>query len=305
MKETSEQHSFRSGYVALIGAPNVGKSTLMNRLLGEKISITAPKPQTTRNRILGILTRLDYQAIFVDTPGIHRARDNFNKILVDTALSTLNEVDVVCFVLEVPQSRRYLDSFILENLKKIQAPLILVINKVDRLPHKPDLLPLMDEYRTLMPFHAIVPTAALTGDGVEDLLEEIVALLPRGPRYFPEEYLTDQPERFLVAELIREKIFHLLHQEVPYAVAITVDQFTEEPDQNRIDIEATIHVERDSQKSILIGKQGQMIKEIGKQARADIEVLLGCHIFLGLFVRVSRDWRKNPRSLREFGYLQQ
>ncbi|MBP8645872.1 MAG: GTPase Era [Syntrophobacteraceae bacterium] len=305
MKETSEQHSFRSGYVALIGAPNVGKSTLMNRLLGEKISITAPKPQTTRNRILGILTRPDYQAIFVDTPGIHRARDNFNKILVDTALSTLNEVDVVCFVLEVPQSRRYLDSFILENLKKIQAPLILVINKVDRLPHKPDLLPLMDEYRTLMPFHAIVPTAALTGDGVEDLLEEIVALLPRGPRYFPEEYLTDQPERFLVAELIREKIFHLLHQEVPYAVAITVDQFTEEPDQNRIDIEATIHVERDSQKSILIGKQGQMIKEIGKQARADIEVLLGCHIFLGLFVRVSRDWRKNPRSLREFGYLQQ
>lgn len=305
MNEISEQHSFRSGYVALIGAPNVGKSTLMNRLLGEKISITAPKPQTTRNRILGILTRPDYQAIFVDTPGIHRARDNFNKILVDTALSTLNEVDVVCFVLEVPESRRYLDSFILENLKKIQAPLILVVNKVDRLPHKPDLLPLMDEYRTLMPFHAIVPTAALTGDGVEDLLGEIVSLLPRGPRYFPEEYLTDQPERFLVAELIREKIFHLLHQEIPYAVAITVDQFTEEPDRNRIDIEATIHVERDSQKSILIGKQGKMIKEIGKQARTDIEVLLGCHIFLGLFVRVSRDWRKNPRSLREFGYLQQ
>jgi len=196
------------------------------------------------------------------------------------------------FVLEVPESRRYLDSFILENLKKIQAPLILVVNKVDRLSHKPDLLPLMDEYRTLMPFHAIVPTAALTGDGVEDLLGEIVSLLPQGPRYFPEEYLTDQPERFLVAELIREKIFHLLHQEIPYAVAITVDQFTEEPDRNRIDIEATIHVERDSQKSILIGKQGQMIKEIGKQARADIEVLLGCHIFLGLFVRVSRDWRK-------------
>ncbi|HOV87269.1 MAG TPA: GTPase Era [Syntrophobacteraceae bacterium] len=304
MTKSSEQRPFKSGYVALVGAPNVGKSTLLNGIMGEKISITAPKPQTTRNRILGILTRPDCQAVFVDTPGIHKARDPFNKILVDTALSTLNEVDVVCFLLEVPETHKHLDSFILENLRRIRSPVILVVNKVDRLPHKPDLLPLMDHYRNLFPFHAIVPTSALKGDGVEELLGEILGLLPEGPRYYPEDYSTDQPERFLAAELIREKIFHLLRQEVPYAVAITVDQFKEEPDRNLIDIEATIHVERDSQKSILIGRQGRMIKEIGKRARGDIEILLGCRVFLGLFVRVTRDWRKNPRSLREFGYLQ-
>lgn len=294
--------SFKSGYVAFIGAPNVGKSTLMNQLLKEKISITAPKAQTTRNRILGILTEPGFQIILMDTPGVHETRDQFNKILVETALSTLNEVDAVCFIIEVPESDREVNDFIIDKLKSMGTPVILAINKVDRLRDKSELLPVIERYQHLMPFHAIVPISALDGDGVGELQNVMVGLLPEGPRYYPEDYVTDQPERFLVAELVREKIFHLLHQEVPYAVAVMVETFSEVEGKNRIDIEATIHVERDSQKAIIIGKKGQMLKEIGKQARIDIEALLGCHIFLGLFVRVQKNWRKDPRALSEFGY---
>lgn len=294
--------SFKSGYVAFIGAPNVGKSTLMNQMLKEKISITAPKAQTTRNRILGILTQPGFQLIFMDTPGVHKAHDKFNQILVDTALSTLNEVDAVCFMIEVPESDRTVNDFILDKLRSMNTPVILAINKVDQLRNKSDLLPVIERYQHLMPFHAIVPISALNGDGVEDLLNVTLKLLPEGPRYYPEDYVTDQTERFLVAELIREKIFHLAHQEVPYAVAVTIEKFSEVEEKNRIDIEATIHVERDSQKAIVIGKKGQMLKEVGKQARADIEALLGCHIFLGLFVRVQKNWRKDPRALAELGY---
>jgi len=294
--------SFKSGYVALIGAPNVGKSTLMNQLLKEKISITAPKAQTTRNRILGIFTQPGFQIIFMDTPGVHKARDSFNKVLVDTALSTLNEVDAVCFMIEVPESDREVNDFIVDKLKSMNTPIILAINKVDRLRQKSGLLPVIERYQHLMPFHAIMPVSALDGDGVGELLDVMVGLLPEGPRYYPEDDVTDQPERFLVAELVREKIFHLVHQEVPYAVAVTVEKFSEVEEKNRIDIEATIHVERDSQKAIIIGRKGQMLKEVGKQARADIEALLGCHIYLGLFVRVQKNWRKDPRALSEFGY---
>jgi len=292
----------KSGYVALIGAPNAGKSTLMNQILGEKVSITAPKPQTTRNRILGILTRPNWQLVFVDTPGIHDARDRFNQILVDTALAALNEVDVLCFLVEVPTAGRVLDQAIIEKIRPLGVPVVLVLNKIDRVRDKRDLLPIIDRYRGLLDLSAVVPVSALLGDGVEDLLAEIVALLPEGPAYYPEDFLTDQPERFIVAELVREKIFHLTQQEVPYAVAVTIEKFFEDPQKNRIEIEATVHVERDSQKAIIIGKQGQMLKEIGKQARKDIEALLGCHIYLGLFVKVQRNWRKNPRLLAEFGY---
>jgi GTPase len=292
----------QSGYVALIGPPNVGKSTLLNQILKEKISITAPRPQTTRNKVLGILTDSQAQIIFVDTPGIIRARDEFNKILVDAALATLSEVDVVCVLVDALKACREEIGIVLSSLKYVKSPIILVINKIDLVRDKRDLLPLINEFNESMPFHAIVPISALTGDGVDDLLGEIRQLLPEGPCYFPEEQLTDQPERFLVAELIREKVFHLLSQEVPYAVAVTVEKFSEIPDQNRIDIEATIHVERDSQKGIIIGKQGQMLKEIGKQARRDVEALLGCHVFLGLFVRVQKNWRKDPRARSEFGY---
>lgn len=292
----------KSGYVALIGAPNAGKSTLMNQLLREKVSITAPKPQTTRNRILGILTQPNWQLVFVDTPGIHDARDRFNQILVDTALAALNEVDVICLLVEAPTAGRQLDQAIIEKIRPLKVPVVLVLNKIDLVRDKRDLLPIIDRYRGLLDLQAVVPVSALLGDGVEDLLAEIVGLLPEGPAYYPEDFLTDQPERFLVAELVREKIFHLTQQEVPYAVAVTIEKFSEDPQNNKIEIEATVHVERDSQKAIIIGRQGQMLKEIGKQARKDIEALLGCHIYLGLFVKVRKNWRKDPRLLAEFGY---
>lgn len=293
---------FKSGYVALVGAPNVGKSTLINRFLREKISITAPKPQTTRNRIVGILTEPGYQIVFVDTPGIHRARDRFNKVLVETALSALNEADAICFLVQLPETDHEVNEYIIENLNKVRTPVVLTINKIDLVGEKSLILPIIERYGKSYNFQAVVPISAISGDGTDELLEEIVEILPDGPRYYPEDYVTDQPEKFLVAELVREKVFRLAHQEIPYAVAVTVERFSEEKDRNRIDVEATIHVERDSQKAIMIGKQGHMLKEIGKQARQDIEALLGCHVYLGLFVRVTKNWRKDPRVLMEFGY---
>ncbi len=305
MTADETQKPIKSGYVALIGAPNVGKSTLLNQLLKEKVSITASKPQTTRNRIVGILNRPECQVILVDTPGIHRARDAFNKMMVDVALGTLGEVDVICMIVDATSSQREIDELIHERLSHVGTPVILALNKVDLVRNKGDLLPMLQELGEKWASHAIIPISALTGDGVNLLLDELLELLPEGPRYYPEDYLTDQPERFLVAELIREKIFHLVHQEIPYAVAVTIDGFAEDEDRRRIEIEATIHVERDSQKGIIIGKQGQMLKEIGKQARMDIEALLGCHIFLGLFVRVQKNWRKDPRAREDFGYRPQ
>jgi len=292
----------RSGFVALIGPPNAGKSTLLNQVLKEKISITAPRPQTTRNRVLGIHTDQDVQIVFVDTPGIFKTRDEFNRMLVDVALGALNEVDVICFLVDALRASREESGFVLRTLQDVTAPVILCLNKTDLVGNKRELLPLIQEYSQIMPFTAIVPISALTGDGVDTLVDRIRQILPEGPQYFPEDHVTDQPERFLVSELIREKVFHLLHQEVPYAVAVSVDQFTEMPEENRIHIEATIHVERDSQKGIIIGRQGRTLKEIGRQARGDIEALLGCHVFLGLFVRVQKNWRKDPRARSEFGY---
>lgn len=292
----------RSGFVALIGPPNAGKSTLLNQVLKEKISITAPRPQTTRNRVLGIHTDQDVQIVFVDTPGIFKTRDEFNRMLVDVALGALNEVDVICFLVDALRASREESGFVLRTLQDVTAPVILCLNKTDLVGNKRELLPLIQEYSQIMPFTAIVPISALTGDGVDTLVDRIRQILPEGPQYFPEDHVTDQPECFLVSELIREKVFHLLHQEVPYAVAVSVDQFTEMPEENRIHIEATIHVERDSQKGIIIGRQGRTLKEIGRQARGDIEALLGCHVFLGLFVRVQKNWRKDPRARSEFGY---
>jgi GTP-binding protein Era len=298
-----EQKRFKSGYIAIVGAPNVGKSTLLNQLLKQKISITGPKPQTTRNRILGILTGDGYQIIFVDTPGIHKARDEFNRGLVETSLSTLSESDAVLFMIE-PQAGGPANDYILNNLRRIHTPVILVINKVDTLRNKGELLPLIQGCRERFDFKAIIPISALKGEGTDEILAEVLALLPEGPQYYPGDYLTDQPERFFAAELIREKIFHLVHQEIPYAVAVIIEKFSEIPEKNLIEIDATINVERESQKAIIIGKGGQMLKEIGKQARMEIETFLGCRIYLGLFVRVQKNWRKDPRALREFGYPQ-
>ncbi len=295
--------SFRSGYVALIGAPNVGKSTLLNQILKEKISITCPKPQTTRNRIAGIYNRDDCQIIFVDTPGIHRARDTFNKILVETALGTLNDVDVVCFMVEASSEPKDVDLFVLDIINdEVQSPVFLIINKIDLLKNKALMLPLMDFYKSKYQFEEIIPISALLGDGVPELLDEIIRRLPEGPRYFPEDYITDLPERFIIAEFIREKIFHLTRQEVPYSVAVTIDSFKENPEKNQVVIEATIHVEKKSQKGILIGKGGRMLKEIGRLARQDIERFLGCHVFLGLYVRVQEKWRQDTRVLAELGF---
>jgi GTP-binding protein Era len=296
-----ENKEFKSGYIAIVGAPNAGKSTLLNQILGQKISITAPKPQTTRNRITGILTRPDCQMIFVDTPGILKARDEFNRGLVETALSSLSESDAVLFVIE-PNEERSINDFILENLKRISTPVILLINKIDTLTNKGLILPVIHRWQNRHDFQAVIPISALQGDGTAQILAEVVKLLQPGPQFFPEDYVTDQPERFFVAELIREKIFHLVREEIPYAVAVLVEKFTELPEKNLIEIEAAINVERDSQKGIIIGKGGAMLKEIGKQARLEIETLLGCHIYLGLFVRVQKDWRKDPRALQEFGY---
>lgn len=296
-----ENKEFKSGYIAIVGAPNAGKSTLLNQILKQKISITAPKPQTTRNRITGILSRPDCQIIFVDTPGICKAGDEFNRGLVETALSTLSESDAVLFVME-PDDDRSIHELILENLRRISTPVILLINKVDTLRNKGLLLPLIERWRQRFDFQAIIPISALKDEGTGEVLAEVVKLLPEGPQYYPEDYVTDQPERFFVGELVREKIFHLVSQEIPYAVAVLVEKFTEMPEKNLIEIEVVINLERDSQKGIIIGKGGSMLKEIGKQARLEIETFLGCHIYLGLFVRVQKNWRKDPRALREFGY---
>lgn len=292
----------RSGYVALVGAPNAGKSTLLNQLLKEKISITASKPQTTRNRIIGVLTRPTSQMVLVDTPGIHHARDAFNRTMVDYALETLKEVDLICFLVEPQASQRQINRRIVEHLRKCSAPVVLVVNKIDLLQDKSRLLPVIEEYRHYLEFAAVVPLSALNGDGTDRLVDEVESRLPEGPRLYPEDYLTDLPERFLVAELIREKVFHLAQEEVPYAVAVMIDQFKEESRAKGTTIEATIHVERDSQKAIIIGKGGKMLKEIGIQARRDIEKLLGRHVYLGLFVRVQRNWRQDRRMLIELGY---
>lgn len=294
---------FKSGYASIIGAPNVGKSTLLNAIIGEKISITSPKPQTTRNRIAGIYNDDRCQIIFVDTPGIHESRDLFNEILVSTALSATNDVDVLCFMVEPFDPPGKLDLFILENVViKSTTPSILVINKIDTVSSKSALLPIIDFYGKRYNFHAIIPVSSLLGDGVREVVEAIVDILPEGPRYFPEDHITDLPERFIVAELIREQIFHLTQEEIPYSVYVSVERFEEKPEKNLTVIDATIHVEKDSQKGIIIGKGGRMLKEIGRLSRINIEKFLGRKVFLQLYVRVQERWRRDRRVLSEWGF---
>ena len=292
---------FKSGFVSLIGRPNVGKSTLLNLLLGEKVAIISDKPQTTRNRILGIKNLPAGQIIFLDTPGIHRARSRLNQAMVRAALATYNEVDVVSFLIEADRPDHEENDFILETLKRVEKPVLLIINKIDLVP-KGALLPVMDRYARARPFEQIIPISALRGDGVEVLVAELLKLLPPGPKLFPEELLTDLPERFLAGELIREKIFQLTREEIPYATAVEIDQFQERPEKNLVVIKATIQVERESQKGILIGQNGRMLKEIGRQAREEMEALLGTKVFLELFVKIERNWREDPRALRRLGF---
>jgi GTPase len=300
MAEEEKNPSFRSGFVSLIGRPNSGKSTLLNLLLGEKIAITSPKPQTTRNRILGIKNLPSGQMIFWDTPGIHRSKSIMNQSMVRTALSTLQEVDSICFLIEADYPHNEENEWILENLKKTAKPVFLVINKID-LISKESLLPIMEWYSRTRPFEKMIPVSALLGDGVDVLVKELLKVLPEGPRLFPEEMITDLPERFLAAELIREKVFHLTRDEVPYATAAVVEEFKERPEKNLVVIRATIQVERESQKGILIGEKGRMLKEIGRLAREEIEALLGTKVFLELWVKVEKNWRDDPHALRRLG----
>lgn len=301
MAEEEKKGGFKSGFISLIGRPNVGKSTLLNLLLGEKIAIISDKPQTTRNRILAIKNHPGGQIIFLDTPGIHRAKSRLNQSMVKVALATYNEVDGVCFMIEADHPDNDENDFILETLKKVERPVFLVINKIDLIP-KSALLPIIERYSRLRPFVQIIPISALLGDGAEVLLGELLKVLPEGPKLFPEDMITDLPERFLVAELIREKVFQLTREEIPYATAVAVEDFKEREEKNLIVIKATIQVERESQKGILIGEKGQMLKEIGRLARQEIETLLGAKVYLELWVKVEKNWREDPRALRRLGY---
>jgi len=292
---------FKSGFISLIGRPNVGKSTLLNLLLGEKIAIISDKPQTTRNRILGIKNHPDGQIAFLDTPGVHRARSKLNQSMVRAALATYNEVDGICFIIEANRPFTDENDFIMETLKKVGKPVFLAINKIDLVP-KGDLLPIMDQYSRLRPFEQIIPISALLGDGVDVLVAEMLKVLPEGPKLFPEDMITDLSERFLAAELIREKVFQFTREEIPYAAAVMVEDFKEREEKNLIVINATIQVERESQKGILIGEKGRMLKEIGRLAREEIEALLGAKVFLELWVKVEKNWREDPGALRRLGY---
>ena len=292
---------FKSGFVSIIGRPNAGKSSLLNFLLGEKIAIISNKPQTTRNRILGIKNHAAGQIIFLDTPGIHRSRSRLNQSMVKVALATYNEVDAICFLIEADRADNDENDFILETLPRVEKPVLLVINKIDLIP-KNDLLPIMERYSRLRSFEQIIPISALLGDGVDILVNELLKILPESPRLFPEEMITDLPERFLAAELIREKVIRLTREEIPYATAVVVEEFKEREGKNLIVIKATIQVERDSQKGILIGGKGRMLKEVGRLAREEIEALLGARVFLELWVKVEKNWREDPRALRRLGY---
>jgi len=301
MAEEEKMAGFKSGFVSLIGRPNAGKSTLLNFLLGEKIAIISPKPQTTRNRILGIKNLPAGQIVFLDTPGIHRSRTGLNQAMVKVARATLQEVDVVCFLIEADRPGNDENDLILEDLKRVIKPVILIINKID-LVARGTLLPIMERYSQLRSFEQIIPISALRGDGVDVLAAELLKILPEGPKFFPEDMITDLPERFLVAELIREKVIQLTRDEIPHSTAVEVEEFKEREEKNLVVIKATIQVERESQKGILIGEKGRMLKEMGRLAREEIEAFLGARVFLELWVKVEKNWRDDPRALRRLGY---
>jgi GTP-binding protein Era len=282
----------------------VGKSTLLNTIVGERIAITTHKPQTTRNKIMGIRNLAEPQPgqlIFLDTPGIHRATTPLNRAMVEAATGTFGSVDLLLLLAEAGPAPHPDDRYIIESIRETPLPVILVISKID-LVEKGLLLPEIDAFRNLHPFREIIPLSALKNDGIDRLIGEIWKLLPEGPHYFPEETMTDRSERFIAAEIIREKITLLTHKEIPYATAVVVDAFKEDEAKNMIRIAATIHVAKDSQKGIIIGKKGSMLKEIGTRARLELEKFFAARVFLELFVRVAKDWTNDPRMLQEFGY---
>jgi GTP-binding protein Era len=292
---------YLSGFIAIIGPPNVGKSTLLNRLLGTKVAIVSPKPQTTRNRIQGILHGDGYQMVFMDTPGIHKTKTLLHKSMVSSATAAIGEVDIIVIMIDMLYPHDPDISLILQDLKNANKPTFLVINKID-LGRRETLLPIIDEFGTKLPLEDIIPISALKGDGVEILVKALKSKLKEGPPFFPTEMKTDQSETFLISETIREKIYHHTSKELPYSSAVTVEGIEEIKEKNLLSINATIHVESDSQKAILIGRKGRMIKAIGQSARFELEGLFGIHIFLDLRVRVEKKWSKDPKALRRLGY---
>ena len=291
---------FRSGFVSIIGRPNVGKSTLLNSILGKKISITTNKPQTTRNRITGVKNLPHAQIVFWDTPGIHKAKDLINRVMVKNAVSTISEVDVVLFMMEADSPSGAGDDFIINLLKEARKPVILLINKIDRVK-KQHLLPIMDKIAAKYDFKEIIPLSAKTGEGLDRLEELILKLMKEGPKFFPDDQITDLPERFLVSEMVREKIYSMLKDEVPYSTAVEVEEFVDKESKNLVILKALIYVERESQKKIIIGKNGSMLKEIGAQARKEIEKLLGARVYLEIFIKVKTGWSSNVATLKNMG----
>ncbi|TXK90952.1 GTPase Era [Parageobacillus sp. SY1] len=298
------KEGYKSGFVSIVGRPNVGKSTFLNRVIGQKIAIMSDKPQTTRNKIQGVYTTDDAQIIFIDTPGMHKPKHKLGDFMMKVALNALREVDLILFMINAEEGFGRGDAFIIEQLKEVNTPVFLVINKIDKV-HPNDLLPLIDQYKNLYPFAEIIPISALQGNNIETLVEQIKKYLPEGPQYYPPDQITDHPERFIIAELIREKALHLTREEVPHSIAVVVETIERREDSDTVYVGAAIIVERDSQKGIIIGKQGRMLKEIGQRARMDIEALLGSKVFLELWVKVQKDWRNRLAQLRDFGFREE
>jgi GTPase len=291
----------KAGYISILGRPNVGKSTLFNRFVGDKIAIVSKRPQTTRNRILGVKNMENAQLIFLDTPGIHEGRSALNRRMVETAMASGQDADVLLFIVEASSPLLEKDRKAIESLKGIRGIPFLVINKID-LIKKGALLPMIDRYQKLHAFQEIIPVSAATGEGVDIVLKSILDVLPESPPFFPEEIITDQTERFLASEIIREKVIQQAYQEIPYSTAVTIESFKEKPEKNLVVIQGTIHLERDSQKKILIGRGGQKLKDIGEAARKEIEAFLGTRVYLELWVNVQDNWTRDPRALDRLGY---
>ncbi|WP_042478248.1 GTPase Era [Bacillus ndiopicus] len=293
---------YKSGFISIIGRPNVGKSTFLNRVIGQKIAIMSDKPQTTRNKVQGVLTQENSQMIFIDTPGIHKPKHKLGEFMLKVSKNTLREVDVILFMVNAEQKIGKGDEFILDLLAGNKTPVFLVINKIDQV-HPDELITIIESYKDKYPFSEIVPISALQGNNVENLLTKLGEYLPEGPQYYPADQVTDHPERFIISELIREKVLHLTREEIPHSIAVVIDKIKrDEENENMIRVQATIMVERDSQKGIVIGKRGALLKEVGTLARKDIEMLLGSKVYLELWVKVQKDWRNKQTHLRDFGF---
>jgi GTP-binding protein Era len=293
--------SFKSGFATIVGRPNVGKSTLLNKLVGEKIAIMSDKPQTTRKQMQCIVTGEDYQIVFIDTPGIHKPRHKLGEFMVNEAESTLPEVDVILFVIECDTKIGPGDEYIINKLKEVKTPVILVINKVDTIK-KDEVFKVIEVYKDKLNFKSVIPISALMGDGINLIIDEIKKIVPEGPKYYPDDMITDQTERQVVAEIIREKVLHLIQDEIPHGIAVEILSMKERSNKELMDIEANIYCEKDSHKGILIGKNGSMLKRIGELSRNDIERFLGLKVFLKLWVKVKDDWRNSENMLKNLGY---